>query len=82
MSTELTHFLTLINNVKAFCSLDGMVCSYQCSDQIQFPPGPWLAVSKMPQVRQSHAIKNVLYYGVRQLHAQKIHSVRLKNIEI
>ena len=24
-----------------------------------------LAVSKMPQVRQPHAIKHVLYYGVR-----------------
>ena len=24
-----------------------------------------LAVSKMPHVRQSHAIKHVLYYGVR-----------------
>ena len=39
VSTEPTHFLTLINNGKAFSSLDGMACSYQCSDQFQFLPG-------------------------------------------
>ena len=38
MSTEPTHFLTLMNNGKAFSSLDGMACSYQCSDQFQFLP--------------------------------------------
>ena len=43
MSTEPTHFLTLMNNGKAFSSLDGMACSYQCSDQFQFLPGHWPA---------------------------------------
>ena len=28
-----THFLLFMNNGKAFPSLDGMVCSYQCPDQ-------------------------------------------------
>ena len=41
MSTEPTHFLTLMNNCKAFSSLDDMAFSYQCSDQFQFPPGHW-----------------------------------------
>ena len=41
VSTEPTHFLTLMNNGKAFSSLDGMACSYQCSDQCQFLPGHW-----------------------------------------
>ena len=36
MSTEPTHFLTLMNNDKAFSILDGMAYSYQCSDQFQF----------------------------------------------
>ena len=31
MSTEPTHFLTLMNNGKGFSSLDNMACSYQCS---------------------------------------------------
>ena len=43
MSTEPTHFLTLMNNGKAFSSLDGMACSNQCSDQFQFLPGLWQA---------------------------------------
>ena len=41
--SEPTHFLTLMNNGKAFSSLDGMACSYQCSDQFQFLPGHWQA---------------------------------------
>ena len=28
---------------KTFSSLDGMTCSYQCSDQFQFLPGLWQA---------------------------------------
>ena len=32
-----------------------------------------VAVSKMPHVRQLHAIK--MFYGVRQSHAQKIYGV-------
>ena len=43
MNSEPTHFLTFINNGKAFSSLDGMACSYQCSDQFQFLPGHWPA---------------------------------------
>ena len=43
VNTEPTHFLTLMNNGKAFSSLDGMACSYQCSDQFQFLPGHWQA---------------------------------------
>ena len=43
MKSEPTHFLTLMNNGKAFSSLDGMACSYQCSDQFQFLPGLWQA---------------------------------------
>ena len=39
VNSEPTHFLTLMNNGKAFSSLDGMACSYQCSDQFQFLPG-------------------------------------------
>ena len=31
VSTEPTHFLTLMNNGKGFSSLDDMACSYQCS---------------------------------------------------
>ena len=43
VSTEPNNFLTLMNNGKAFSSLDGMACSYQCSDQFQFLPGHWQA---------------------------------------
>ena len=43
VSTEPTQFLTIMNNGKAFSSLDGMACSYQCSDQFQFLPGHWQA---------------------------------------
>ena len=43
VSTEPTHFLTLMNNGKAFSSLDDMACSYHCSDQFQFLPGHWQA---------------------------------------
>ena len=32
-----------MNNGKAFSSLDGVVCSYQCSDHFQFLPGHWQA---------------------------------------
>ena len=42
-NSESTHFLTLINNGKAFSSLDGMSCSYQSSDQFQFLTGLWQA---------------------------------------
>ena len=35
---EPTHFLTLMNNGKAFSSLDCMTCSYQSPDQFQFLP--------------------------------------------
>ena len=31
VSTEPTHFLTLMNNGKAFSSLDGMACTTKCS---------------------------------------------------
>ena len=41
VNTEPTHFLTLMNNGKAFSSLDGMACSYQCSEQFQFLLGHW-----------------------------------------
>ena len=43
VNTEPTHFPTLMNNGKAFSSLDSMACSYQCSDQFQFLPGHWQA---------------------------------------
>ena len=43
VNTESTHFPTLMNNGKAFSSLDSMACSYQCSDQFQFLPGHWQA---------------------------------------
>ena len=43
VSTEPTHFLTLMNNGKAFSGLDDMTCSYQCSGQFQFLPGHWQA---------------------------------------
>ena len=39
LNCEPTHFLTLMNNGKAFSSLDCMACSYQWSDQFQFLPG-------------------------------------------
>ena len=39
VSTEPTHFLTLMNYGKVFSSLDGITCSYQCSDQFHFLPG-------------------------------------------
>ena len=41
MNSEPIHFLTLMNNGKAFSNLDGMAFSYQCSDQFQFLPGLW-----------------------------------------
>ena len=41
-----------------------------------------LAVSKMLHVRQSQAIKHVLYYGVRESHTQEIYGVWLKIFEI
>ena len=43
LSGQPTHFRTLMNNGKAFSSLDGMTCSYQCSDQFQFLPRLWQA---------------------------------------
>ena len=43
VNSEPTHFPTLMNNIKAFTSLDGMTCSYQCSDQVQFLPEHWPA---------------------------------------
>ena len=43
MSPEPTHYLTLMNNGKAFSSLDDMACSYQCSEQFQFLSGHWQA---------------------------------------
>ena len=43
MSTEPTYFLTLMNNDKAFPSLDSIACNYQCSDQFQVLPGHWQA---------------------------------------
>ena len=43
LNIEPTHFLTLMNNGKAFSNLDGMACSYQCSDQFQLLPGYWQA---------------------------------------
>ena len=43
MSTESTHFLTLMNDGKTLSSLDGMACRYQCSDQFSFLPGHWQA---------------------------------------
>ena len=39
MTSEVTHFLTLINNGKAISSLDGMTRSNQGFDQFQFLPG-------------------------------------------
>ena len=39
VNSEPNHFLTLMNNSKAFSSLNGMACSYQCSDQFQFLRG-------------------------------------------
>ena len=38
MNSKPTHFLALMNNGKAFPSFDGIVCSYQCSKQLQFLP--------------------------------------------
>ena len=43
VNSEPIHFLIFMNNSKAFSSLDGMACSYQCSDQFQFLPGHWPA---------------------------------------
>ena len=43
VSTEPTQFVTLMNNGKAFSSLDDMAWSYHCSDQFQFLPGHWQA---------------------------------------
>ena len=40
VNSEPTHFITRMNNIKALSSLDGMACSYQCSDQLQFLPAP------------------------------------------
>ena len=42
-NNEPTHFLTFMNNSKASSSLDGLACSYQCSDQFRFLPGHWPA---------------------------------------
>ena len=36
MSTEPTHFLRLMNNVKAFSNLDSMACNYQCLTSFSF----------------------------------------------
>ena len=35
------HFLIFVNNGKAFPSLDGMTCGYQCPDQLELLPGHW-----------------------------------------
>ena len=43
LNTEPTNFLTLMNNGKAFSTLDGMTCCYQCFDQFQFLLGHWQA---------------------------------------
>ena len=36
VNTEPTHFLTLIDNGKAFSSLDGMACSYTALISLSF----------------------------------------------
>ena len=41
LSTEPTHFLTLMHNGVECFSLDVMSYSYHCSDQFQFLPGHW-----------------------------------------
>ena len=41
MNSEPTHFLTFINNGKAFPSIYGITCSYQCLEQFQLLPGHW-----------------------------------------
>ena len=43
VSIEPTNFQTLMNNGKAFSSLDGMACCYHCFDQFQFLLGHWQA---------------------------------------
>ena len=35
VNSEPTHFLTFMNDGKAFPILDGIACSYQCPDQLQ-----------------------------------------------
>ena len=43
VSTEPNNFQTLMNNGKAFSSLDDMACCNQWFDQFQFLPGHWQA---------------------------------------
>ena len=61
MNSEPTHFLTFMNNGKAFPSLDGIACSYQCSDQLQLLAR---AAGKPKGVRLLEAIKNQIYYKI------------------
>ena len=43
LNSEPTHFLTFMNNGKAFFSLDDTTFNYHCSDQFQLLPGHWQA---------------------------------------
>ena len=43
LNSELTHFVTFMNNGRAVSRLDGMACIYQCFDQFQLLPGRWQA---------------------------------------
>ena len=47
-----------MNNGKAFSSLDGMTCSYQCFDQFQFLPGHWRAKVLETLKNQANLFKN------------------------
>ena len=72
--------------IDCYLQYQAKLCNFHIGDTIDFLTKvrqiyiltTGLAVSKMSHVRQSHAIKHVLYYGVRQSHAQKIYGVRLK----
>ena len=43
VNSKPTHFLTFMNNGQTFPSFNGMVYSYQCSEQLQLHSGNWKA---------------------------------------
>ena len=47
-----------MNNVKAFPTFDGIICSYQCPDQLQLLPEYWQA--KRYRISWDHQKRNLL----------------------
>ena len=74
VNTEPTHFPTLMNNGKAFSSLDSMACSYQCSDQFSFYQG----TDKPKNIGFLETLKHPIYLKIISITPGIIWSLKFK----